>query len=82
MFYEISTTRETMHSYYLQTCSITCKHVRFWEIRKYQESMKTSENDRIVFSPSAKMEISLILAKITWKTESKLSPKCAILHAN
>ena len=40
-------------------------------IRKYQESLKTLWNDSLVPSLFAKMEILLVLAKNSWKTETK-----------
>ena len=44
------------------------------EIRKYQESVLTSQNDSLAPSPPAKMKILLILAKNSGKTEMKLLP--------
>ena len=44
------------------------------EIRKYQESVLTPQNDSPVPSLPAKMKILLILAKNSGKTEIKLFP--------
>ena len=44
------------------------------EIRKYQESVVTPQNDSLVPSPPAKMKILLILAKNSGKREMKLLP--------
>ena len=53
--------------------------LRSWEIRKYQGNLRTSENNSLVASLPAKMEILLILAKISRKIEIKFS-RSALFH--
>ena len=51
--------------------------LRSYEIRKYQENLKISQNYTLVPSIPAKIKILLNLAKNSWKLEIKLFPYCA-----
>ena len=56
--------------------------LRILEIRKYQKTVLTSQNDSLVPSLPAKMKVLSILEENSWKTEIKLFPLCAISYEN
>ena len=52
------------------------------EIREYQGSVQTQQNDSPAPRPPARIKIPPILPKNRWKTEIKRFPYCTASHKN